>query len=47
MGSFDASSGTEMSLGLTHGGSSKEERVGAYYNKKIRDWKEINRDKKQ
>ena len=32
MGLLDASSGTEMSLGLAHGRSSKKERVGAYYN---------------
>ena len=29
VGLLDASAGAEMSLGLTHGGSSKEERVGA------------------
>ena len=37
-----------MSLGLTHGRSSKEERVSAYYNKKIRDcWEEKDKIEKK
>ncbi len=32
VGLLDASTSTEVSLGLAHGGSSKEERVCAYYN---------------
>ena len=32
MGLLDASTSAEMSLCLTHSGSSKKERVGAYYN---------------
>lgn len=32
VGLLDASTCAEMSLGLTHSGSSKKERVGAYYN---------------
>ena len=32
VGLLDASSGAEMTLGLAHGGSSKEESVRAYYN---------------
>ena len=39
MGLLDASTGTEMSLGLAHSWSSKEESVGAYYNYiLIRHW---------
>ena len=32
VGLLDASTCAEMSLGLAHSGSSKKERVGAYYN---------------
>ena len=32
MGLLDSRAGAEVSLGLAHGGSSKKERVGAYYN---------------
>ena len=47
VGFLDASSLTPVSLGLTHGWSSKEERVCAYYNYNLDIEREKKRDDKR